>query len=156
MITTLDKFLKIRRQCADNGELVIFTNGCFDILHYGHLDYLKRAKKLGDLLIVAVNTDASIKKFKTANRPINKEKERSALVDGLKPVDYVVLFNEETPERIIRKIKPDILVKGADYEMDEIAGADFVKSYRGKVKRLKLVSGISTSVIINKIRNTTG
>ncbi|MCP4631331.1 MAG: D-glycero-beta-D-manno-heptose 1-phosphate adenylyltransferase [candidate division Zixibacteria bacterium] len=154
MITTINKFLKLRDECKQDCRKVVFTNGCFDILHYGHLDYLTRAKKLGDVLIVAVNTDSSIRKFKGTDRPVVNEKERASLVDGLKPVDYVILFSEETPQKIIEKIQPDVLVKGADYKITEIVGADIVRSYNGIVKRIKLVPGISTSDIIRKIRNS--
>ncbi|PJA27070.1 MAG: D-glycero-beta-D-manno-heptose 1-phosphate adenylyltransferase, partial [candidate division Zixibacteria bacterium CG_4_9_14_3_um_filter_46_8] len=130
------------------------TNGCFDILHLGHLKYLTKAKSLGDVLVVAVNTDSSIRMFKEKGRPIIDEKARAALVAGLKPVDYVILFKEETPLEIIRKIKPDILVKGADYKFNEIVGAEFVKSYGGKVKRIKLTPNMSTTNVIQKIRKS--
>jgi rfaE bifunctional protein nucleotidyltransferase chain/domain len=156
MLVSLKKFLEIRRECAESGKVVVFTNGCFDILHRGHLDYLSKAKKLGDILVVAVNTDLSVKMFKSARRPIIPEKERAELVAGLKPVDYVVLFEEETPERIIKAIKPDILAKGADYTVNEIVGADFVKSYGGKVRRIRLVPGLSTTAIIKKIKKLKG
>jgi rfaE bifunctional protein nucleotidyltransferase chain/domain len=130
---------------------IVFTNGVFDILHYGHIDYLIKAKKLGNILIVGLNTDSSVRKFKGKNRPIQNEKDRARILAALKPVEYVILFSEETPERLIRLIRPDVLVKGADYKISEIVGADFVKSYGGVVKRIKLVRGRSTTGIINKL-----
>ena len=154
MIVSLRKFISIRERCRDCNEKVVFTNGCFDILHYGHLDYLTKAKKLGDVLVVGVNTDSSIKKFKPGNRPIIPEKYRAKLVDGLKPVDYVILFSEKTPQKLIEKIRPDLLVKGADYKLSEIVGADIVRSYEGKVKRIKLIPGLSTSRILHKVRKS--
>jgi len=135
------------------GKTIVFTNGVFDILHYGHIDYLTKAKRLGDILIVGLNTDASVRKFKGKNRPIQNERDRARILDSLKPVDYVVLFSEETPERLIRKVRPDILVKGADYKISEIVGAEFVKSYGGKVKRIPLQKGRSTSGIIKMLKD---
>ncbi len=152
MVVSLRKFLGLREEFGKTDKTVVFTNGCFDILHLGHLRYLKKAKELGDILVVAVNTDSSVREFKEPGRPIINEKERAQLVDGLKPVDYVILFKEDTPKRIIEKIKPDILVKGADYEIDQIVGAEFVKSIGGDVKRIKLTPGISTTKIIEKIK----
>ncbi|MBD3170494.1 MAG: D-glycero-beta-D-manno-heptose 1-phosphate adenylyltransferase [candidate division Zixibacteria bacterium] len=154
MIVSLKKFLSIRDECRDCGEKVVFTNGCFDILHYGHLDYLIKAKKMGDILVVAVNTDSSVKKFKAEGRPIISEKYRAKLVDGLNPVDYVILFGEETPQKLIERIRPDVLVKGADYKLSEIVGADIVRSYEGKVRRIKLVPGLSTTRILLKIKES--
>ncbi|MBD3232319.1 MAG: D-glycero-beta-D-manno-heptose 1-phosphate adenylyltransferase [candidate division Zixibacteria bacterium] len=152
MVISLRKFLLLREEFNKKGKKVVFTNGCFDIIHLGHLRYLSRAKELGDILTVAVNTDSSIRKFKERNRPIVGEKERAGLVDGLKPVDYVILFKEETPKKIIEKIKPDVLVKGADYKINQIVGADFVKSIGGDVKRIKMTPGVSTTEIIEKIK----
>jgi len=143
--------MKVRRQCASDGKTVVFTNGCFDIIHPGHLHYLTRARKLGDLLVVGVNTDSSVRRIKNSDRPVVQEKWRAVLVDGLKPVDYVILFEEETPENLIMKIRPDVLVKGADYNLEDIIGADFVRRYGGKVKRIRLLSGISSTMIIEKI-----
>jgi rfaE bifunctional protein nucleotidyltransferase chain/domain len=133
---------------------IVFTNGVFDILHYGHIDYLTKAKKLGDILIVGLNTDSSVKKFKSKDRPIQNEKDRARILAALKPVDYVILFSEETPECLVKLIRPAILVKGADYKISEIVGADFVKSYGGTVKRIKLVQGRSTTGIIKILNHT--
>ena len=125
------------------GKKIVFTNGVFDILHYGHVDYLIKAKSLGDVLIVGMNRDSSVKKFKSKNRPIQSEKDRARILSALCMVDYIVAFSEETPERLIKLVKPDILVKGADYKVSEIVGADFVKSYGGEVKRIRLSKGRS-------------
>nr|MBN2277142.1 D-glycero-beta-D-manno-heptose 1-phosphate adenylyltransferase [candidate division Zixibacteria bacterium] len=134
------------------GKKIVFTNGVFDILHYGHIDYLTRARRLGDVLIVGLNRDSSVKKFKPS-RPIQDEKDRARILAALKTVDYVVLFSEATPERLIRLIRPDILVKGADYKISEIVGADFVKSYGGVVKRIRYLKGRSTTAIIERLRS---
>jgi rfaE bifunctional protein nucleotidyltransferase chain/domain len=134
------------------GKKIVFTNGVFDILHYGHIDYLTEAKALGDVLIVGVNSDSSVKKFKSPSRPVQSEQDRLHIVAALKPVDYVIMFEEETPEKLIKLVKPDVLVKGADYAESEIVGAEFVKSYGGKVHRIELAPGRSTTAIIKKIK----
>jgi len=134
-----------------NGRRIVFTNGVFDILHYGHIDYLAKAERLGDILIVGVNSDASVKSFKAANRPIQGERDRAKTLAALEFVDHVIIFNESTPERLIRMVKPDVLVKGADYKMNEIVGAKFVKSYGGSVRRIRYLKGYSTTNIIRKI-----
>lgn len=131
---------------------IVFTNGVFDILHYGHIDYLTKAGMLGDILIVGVNSDSSARRIKSEGRPVQDERDRTRILAALRPVDYVIIFSEETPERLIKLIRPDVLVKGADYQLSEIVGADFVKSYGGKVKRIKLAKGRSTTDIIKKIR----
>ena len=131
---------------------IVFTNGVFDIMHFGHIDYLRKAKALGDILIVGLNTDRSVKKFKSKERPVQNQKDRAAILLALIVVDYVIMFSEETPAYLINIVKPDILVKGADYKISEIVGADFVKSYGGKVKRIKLAKGRSTTAIIKKIK----
>lgn len=135
------------------GKKIVFTNGVFDILHFGHIDYLTEAKALGDVLIVGVNSDSSVKKYKSPSRPIQGEQDRLHIVAALKPVDYVIMFDEETPEKLIKLVRPDILVKGADYAESEIVGAEFVKSYGGKVHRIELAPGRSTTAIIKKIKN---
>ena len=127
------------------------TNGCFDILHAGHIDYLKKAKNLGDKLIIAVNSDASIKRLKGKNRPINIFENRIKVLSSLSFVDYIVGFEENTPEELIKKIKPDILVKGSDYEINNIVGAEFVISNGGQVKTIKLTENLSSSLILKKL-----
>lgn len=151
MIIPQSKLNSTLNKLRQSGKTIVFTNGVFDILHYGHVDYLSKARRLGDVLIVGLNTDSSVRKFKGKNRPIQNEEDRARILDALKPVDYVVLFSEETPERLIRTIRPNILVKGADYKVSEIVGAEFVKSYGGKVKRIPLQKGRSTSKIISRM-----
>ncbi|MCF6764799.1 bifunctional D-glycero-beta-D-manno-heptose-7-phosphate kinase/D-glycero-beta-D-manno-heptose 1-phosphate adenylyltransferase HldE [Thiotrichales bacterium 19S3-7] len=140
-------------QARLQGEKVVFTNGCFDILHQGHVDYLKEAKALGDRLIVGVNTDDSVKALKGPSRPIVPLAERMALLSALACVDWVVPFKEDTPERLITELTPDVLVKGADYEIHEIAGNEHVLNHGGEVKTICLTEGLSTSNIINKIKS---
>jgi D-beta-D-heptose 7-phosphate kinase/D-beta-D-heptose 1-phosphate adenosyltransferase len=130
---------------------VVFTNGCFDILHYGHVKYLQDARRKGDYLVVAVNSDSSIKKIKAKNRPVIKQSDRAKTVAALASVDFVVLFNQDNPLCLIKALKPDILIKGADWSKRKIIGADFVASYGGKVLTVNLVKGRSTSAIIEKI-----
>lgn len=134
-----------------HGERVVMTNGCFDILHAGHITYLEEAKKLGDRLIVAVNDDASVARLKGPSRPINSLSQRMAVLAGLSAVDWVVPFNEDTPERIICNLLPDVLVKGGDYKISDIAGGKCVLNNGGEVKVLSFVEGCSTSAIIKKI-----
>lgn len=133
------------------GKTIVFTNGCFDIIHAGHVRYLKKAKALGDILIVGLNSDISVHKIKGDKRPIVPQKERSEILSAFEVVDYVILFNESTPIRLIKTIMPDVLVKGADWTNQEIIGADIVKAANGKVVRIRLVKGKSTTNIISKI-----
>lgn len=130
---------------------VVFTNGVFDLIHYGHLRLLEDCKIMGDVLIVGLNSDASVKKIKGPKRPLMPFKERSKILAALEPVDYVVSFSEKTPLKLIKKLKPDVLVKGADYKLKEIVGAEEVKGWGGKVKRIKLLPGHSTSEMIKRI-----
>lgn len=134
-----------------HGRKIVFTNGCFDILHVGHLRYLRAARRLGRCLVVGVNTDASVRKIKEPGRPIVPQRERAELLAGFDCVDFVVLFNDPTPEKLIHRIRPDVLVKGADWAGDKIVGADFVKSRGGRVVRIPLAKGRSTTALINKI-----
>jgi D-beta-D-heptose 7-phosphate kinase/D-beta-D-heptose 1-phosphate adenosyltransferase len=131
---------------------VVFTNGCFDILHLGHVKYLEKAKSLGDLLVVGLNSDASVRLIKGKGRPINSESDRAMVLASLCFVDYVTIFNDPTPERLIQKLKPDILVKGADWKTKDIVGADFVQSRGGRVARIAFVKGRSTTDLIKKMR----
>jgi len=133
---------------------VVFTNGCFDILHPGHVDLLKRAKELGDKLIVGINSDHSVQTIKGPGRPFFNQQDRSAVLLGLNSVDEVIVFDELTPENLIRKIRPDVLVKGGDWKTHEIVGADFVESYGGKVYSLPLVDGHSSSKVVDLIRSS--
>lgn len=141
--------LKAKKQRAK----VVFTNGCFDLLHSGHLTYLAEAKALGDYLIVAVNTDESVAKLKGPDRPVKSLQDRMEMLAALKAVDWVVPFPDDTPERVLRLIQPDVLVKGGDYVRETIAGFEFVSSYGGEVKILSFVSGVSTTQLIEKIKS---
>ena len=133
------------------GETIVFTNGCFDILHRGHVEYLAQAADLGDKLIVGLNTDASVKRLKGESRPVNDEKSRALLLSALQFVDVVVFFDEDTPYELIKQVQPDILVKGNDYKPEEIIGYDIVTAKGGKVLTIDLVEGFSTTNIISRM-----
>ena len=133
------------------GKTVVFTNGCFDIIHRGHVEYLLKAAKLGSILIVGLNSDSSVKKLKGANRPIQDQESRSRILASMYFVKYVVLFNEDTPYDLIKLVRPDILVKGGDYKPEDIVGYDIVTKYGGQVITIPLVKGYSTTTIINKL-----
>lgn len=152
-VKSLEEVEKIAIKRRQKGQIMVFTNGCFDILHAGHVDYLQRARKLGDFLVVGLNSDRSIREIKGKNRPINPENYRIEVLTGLTCVDYIILFDEPTPEKLIKRLKPDILVKGADWEEDKIVGADFVKSYGGRVERIKFNYEISTTKILERIQS---
>lgn len=132
-------------------ETIVFTNGCFDILHRGHVEYLAQAADLGDKLIVGLNTDASVKRLKGESRPVNDEKSRALLLSALQFVDAVVFFDEDTPYELIKQVQPDILVKGNDYKPEEIVGYDIVTAKGGKVLTIDLVEGFSTTNIISRM-----
>lgn len=136
------------------GFSIVFTNGCFDLLHYGHVDYLTKASDLGDVLIVGLNTDASVQRIKGPSRPVSDEKSRAMLLASMQMVHAVVLFNEETPLDLIRLVQPDVLIKGADYTAENIVGYDIVQSKGGIIKTIDFVEGYSTSNIIDKIRKS--
>jgi rfaE bifunctional protein nucleotidyltransferase chain/domain len=153
MIIARSKIKSVAENLRRKNKKIVFTNGVFDILHFGHIDYLTKAKKFGDILIIGLNTDLSVKKFKGKDRPIQNQKDRARILDALKPVDYVVLFSEETPDKLIKSVRPDILVKGADYKISEIVGAEFVKSYGGMVRRIKLAKERSTTNLIKKMNS---
>ena len=135
------------------GKRIVFTNGCFDILHFGHLDLIAQAASQGNLLVVGLNTDASVKKLKGPERPVTQENDRAFQMASLLCVDAVVLFDEETPLELITALKPDVLVKGGDYNHSNIVGADFVKSNSGEVIIIPFVNGYSTTSIIDRIKH---
>lgn len=137
-----------------NGDTVVFTNGCFDLLHKGHVDYLAKAADLGAKLIIGVNTDASVSKLKGPNRPIQDEQSRLQILASLYSVDAVILFNEDTPYELIKAIQPDILVKGSDYKPESIVGFDIVTAKGGVVKTIDFLPGFSTSAIEKKIKTS--
>src|SRR5699024_9603678 len=154
-VLTEEDAIKQLQKAQQKGESVVMTNGCFDILHAGHVAYLNEAKKLGQRLIVAVNSDDSVKRLKGEGRPINSAQERMAVLAGLAAVDWVVEFSEDTPQRLIEALTRNVLVKGGDYTVEQIAGAEHVLSQGGEVKVLQFVEGISTTAIVNQIRQST-
>ena len=145
-----DAIATMDRLKAD-GKKVVFTNGCFDILHRGHVRYLYQARELGDFLIVALNSDRSVRAIKGNQRPVIPQDERAELLAALGSVDAVVIFDEDTPDKIIKLLLPDVLVKGGDWQEEDIVGADVVKGAGGKVRRIPFIQGLSTSGIIRKI-----
>lgn len=152
-LLSLEEFLEIRKKIKEEGKKLVFTNGVFDIIHRGHIDYLNRAKALGDYLVVALNSDASVKRLKGEERPINKLEDRAFVLANLKAVDFVVSFEEDTPFEIISAIVPDVLVKGGDWKIDQIVGRDIVEANGGKVYSLPYIENYSTTSIINKMKN---
>ena len=138
----------------EQNQKIVFTNGCFDLLHLGHVDYLAKAKDLGDRLVIGVNSDASVKRLKGEFRPLQDENSRLHLLAALEVVDAVVLFDEDTPYELIKKIQPDILVKGADYKIENIVGYDIVTSRGGSVKTIEFIEGYSTTNIEQRILNS--
>jgi len=146
-IKTKERIVEIARELKARGKKIIFTNGCFDILHTGHIRYLEQSKQYGDVLILGLNSDKSVNTLKGKNRPINSEKDRAYLLASIGVVDYVVIFDEETPYELIKSIKPNTLVKGSDYKINEVIGRDLVD----EVKLIDFVKGKSTSTTIEKI-----
>lgn len=153
MILEIEDFIKIRRSLSSEGKKLVFTNGCFDIIHRGHAEYLNQAKSLGDVLIVGVNSDRSVKGLKGEGRPVNNENDRAFIIDNLKSVDFVIIFDDDTPYDIIKKIIPEFLVKGGDWKEEDIVGWDVVKQNGGKVMSLKFIDNYSTTNIINKMKS---
>ena len=135
-------------------QKIVFTNGCFDVLHFGHVHYLLEAKKLGDILVVGLNSDDSVRRLKGPTRPINGEKERAFVLASLAFVDYITLFEEDTPEKLIKVVQPDVLVKGGDYTIDQIVGAEFVMQNGGTVTTIPFVEGYSSTQIIEQLKTT--
>jgi rfaE bifunctional protein nucleotidyltransferase chain/domain len=152
-ILTRNELDDILHQIREKGLKIVFTNGCFDILHKGHIRYLSDASDLADVLIVGLNTDSSVKRLKGPNRPLQDQESRAISLSALVFVDYVVLFGEDTPLELLKIIKPHILVKGGDYQVETIVGYDLVSSYGGKVLSLPLVKGYSTTSTIKKINS---
>lgn len=151
-IVLLPKAIKKISEWKSNGEQIVFSNGCFDILHAGHVDYLEKARQKGDRLVVGLNTDKSVSRIKGPKRPIVDEISRSRIIAALGFVDLVILFDEDTPIALIETILPDILVKGKDYDISNIIGADFVMQNGGKVETIELTTGFSSTNVINKIK----
>ena len=138
---------KLRKE----NKKIVFTNGCFDILHLGHVKYLKESAKLGDVLIVGINSDSSVKKLKGSSRPINNQNDRAQLLCEVNLADYAIIFDEDTPSNLLKEIKPDIYTKGADYTLETLPETPVVQSYGGKIEFIKFVEGKSTTNIINKM-----
>lgn len=151
MIVERKNIKALSEKLKSDGNKIIFTNGCFDILHSGHVFYLQKAKQQGDILILGLNSDASVRRLKGEKRPINSEMDRAIVISELKSIDYVVIFEEDTPLEIISLIVPDILVKGGDYKKEDVVGKDIVESNGGQVVIIPFVDGKSTTNIINKI-----
>ena len=152
-IKTWEELKILRKRFKEEGEKVVFTNGVFDIIHPGHIDYLTKAKALGNKLFVGLNSDISVKKIKGEKRPILNETERAFILSNLKPVDYVTLFDDDTPARLIEELIPDVLVKGADWPLDKIIGSKVVLANGGVVKNIEFVNRQSTTKIIETIIN---
>jgi rfaE bifunctional protein nucleotidyltransferase chain/domain len=150
-IKTLDEIVRLRPGLRESGKKLVFTNGCFDILHAGHVRYLNHARSLGDALVVAVNSDHSVRKIKGESRPIVPEQERAEVLAALACVDFVFIFDDPTPKHVIDAIVPDVLIKGADWNIDEIVGRDTVEKAGGIVLNVPLVEGSSTSDIIKRV-----
>jgi rfaE bifunctional protein nucleotidyltransferase chain/domain len=153
MLVNLELATSISEEAKAQGKKVVFTNGCFDILHLGHITYLQKAKQLGDILIVGVNTDASVRRLKGPTRPVNSQNDRAVVLAALKSVDYTVLFDEDTPLELIKTLQPSVLVKGGDYTIETIVGANEVLSNGGEVLTIDFVEGKSTTSIIKKLSN---
>ena len=150
-ILKLSDLVKVLESLREAGKRIVFTNGCFDILHAGHVRYLAAARSKGDVLVLGLNSDVSVKSIKPENRPIVSQDQRAEVLAGLACVDYITIFDEPDPLALIQTIKPDVLIKGADWKETEIIGSDVVKLYGGKVIRIEVVPGISTSRIIQRI-----
>lgn len=151
----VSSFAKITGDLAPfKSKKIVFTNGCFDLLHVGHVRYLQEARRQGDLLVVGVNSDASVSHLKGPNRPVQNENDRAEILAALGCVDFTVIFTEDTPANLIRQVRPSVLVKGGDWKPENIVGADFVMSYGGQVKSLQFVDGKSTTKIIEKAQKS--
>lgn len=150
----IDQLLEFAQRARSKEQKIVFTNGCFDILHAGHVAYLQEARALGDRLVVAINADESVKRLKGAGRPVNALERRAAVLAALSAVDWVVSFSEDTPEELLRILQPEVLVKGGDYTTDTVVGADIVRGYGGEVAVLSLVDNVSTTAIVNQLRDS--
>ena len=155
-VLTQERLIPTIERMRANGKLIVFTNGCFDLMHIGHTRYLQEAKSLGDVLVVGVNSDASVRSLeKGSDRPIVPEAQRAEVVAALGCVDFVVIFTESDPGRLIAAVQPDVLVKGGDWAWDQIVGRDVVEAHGGLVRTIPLVPGLSTTTLLQRIRSTT-
>ncbi len=151
MLLSREILKEVCRELKKSGKKIVFTNGCFDVLHSGHTKYLSESKKLGDILVIGLNSDNSVKRLKGENRPINNELDRAEVLSSLASVDFVSIFDEDTPFELIKCVTPDVLTKGGDYNPKNIVGADYVISNGGELVIINLVEGKSSSSIINKM-----
>lgn len=155
-VLTQERLIPTIERIRANGKRIVFTNGCFDLMHIGHTRYLQEAKSLGDVLVVGVNSDASVRSLeKGSDRPIVPEAQRAEVVAALGCVDFVVIFTESDPGRLIAAVQPDVLVKGGDWALDQIVGRDVVEAHGGLVRTIPLVPGLSTTTLLQRIRSTT-
>ncbi|MBK9255482.1 MAG: D-glycero-beta-D-manno-heptose 1-phosphate adenylyltransferase [Saprospiraceae bacterium] len=154
VVSQWDEGISLIRQWQSEGKKIVFTNGCFDLLHIGHVMYLEEAKSLGDVLVVGVNSDASVQRLKGPHRPIKDEFNRLHILAALESVDLVILFDSDDPYELIKSVKPDVLVKGGDWKPEEIIGSDIVLARGGEVKSLQFLEGYSTTLLEQKIKNT--
>lgn len=150
-IKTLPALKKILKAAREKNKKIVFTNGCFDLLHKGHVEYLKKARSFGDALIVGLNSDASVRRLKGRGRPVTPQGDRAKILAGLESVDFITIFNEDTPLNLISHLKPDILVKGADWDKNRVAGKDIVEACGGRVETVKYLKGYSTTDMLKKI-----
>ncbi len=150
-IVSIDEIVEIRNKLKAEGKKVVFTNGCFDILHRGHVEYLAKAKELGDVLIVGLNSDSSVRQIKGDGRPIVPQEDRAIILSNLSSVDYVVIFDELTPYELISKVVPDVLVKGSDWSVENVVGKDIVEANGGRVVLIELTPDRSTTNIIKTV-----
>jgi rfaE bifunctional protein nucleotidyltransferase chain/domain len=149
-VISFDGISSALKSLKSSGKKIVFTNGCFDLLHVGHVRYLQEARAQGDILVVGVNSDASTKRLKGPTRPVQNESDRAEILAALGCIDFSVIFTEDTPQNLIEQVRPDVLVKGGDWAIDQIVGAPFVQSYGGEVRSLHFVDGKSTTKIIAK------
>jgi len=156
VIMSRTKLVAAIKALKKRGKKIVFTNGCYDLLHAGHVRFLKAAKKMGDVLLLALNSDSSVRRIKGKNRPITPQSERAELMAALSPVDIVTVFYEDDPYNIIRDVKPDVLVKGGDWPLDKIIGADVVRENGGVVRNIRYVKGRSTTNIIKRVIESYG
>jgi rfaE bifunctional protein nucleotidyltransferase chain/domain len=150
-VVDTERLLEVCESAKRSGKCLVFTNGCFDIIHRGHVELLKKARSLGDMLVVAVNSDDSVTRLKGARRPIVRQEDRAEILAALEPVDYVTIFDEDTPAKVIAALKPDVLVKGSDYASDEIVGKAEVEKLGGRVVRIPLHGDFSTERMLREI-----
>lgn len=150
----IDTLIETLKPLRASGKKLVFTNGCFDILHIGHVRYLQEAKKCGDILVVALNSDASVRNLKGPTRPLQNEQDRAEILDALNSVDHTLIFDQATPLNVIKTLAPDVLVKGGDWPIEQIVGSEFVLSQGGQVKSLNFVEGRSTTNVVEKIKSS--